>query len=163
MPSFLLCSAWSHTPFEKAAAVKKLARDGFVSKRSITHAILGLFQEAYKPAYHAYSTVVDSFVIVSFFSWETLYSAVLSFTYTLCLCQIMPMFWSRCKVVVIFGVIKPIPSGDSMGGPGWAMALPAFCLAHVWPPSLFLNFPFKFIWLTYTVKTTVDNFRPAIF
>ena len=28
-----------------------------------------------------------------------------------------------------------------------------------WPPSFFLTFPFKFIWLTYTV----DNFRPAIF
>jgi len=29
--------------FEKATAVKKLARDGFASKRSITHVILGLF------------------------------------------------------------------------------------------------------------------------
>jgi len=27
------------------------------------------------------------------------------------------------------------------------------------PPSFFLNFPFKFLWLTYTV----DNFRPAVF
>jgi len=36
-------------------------------QRSITHAILGLFQETYKPACHAYSTIVDSFMIVSFF------------------------------------------------------------------------------------------------
>jgi len=60
--------------------VRKLARDGIVSTRSITLAILGLFQEkiAYKPAFHAYSdildsffyaysAIVDSFVIVSFF------------------------------------------------------------------------------------------------
>jgi len=58
--------------------VSKLARDGVASKRSITHAILGLFWEAYKPAFHiyrvilesffyAYSIIVDIFVIVSFF------------------------------------------------------------------------------------------------
>jgi len=37
--------AWlkSCTVFEKATAVRKLARDGVVSKRSITYAILGLF------------------------------------------------------------------------------------------------------------------------
>jgi len=46
--------------------------------QSLTHAILGLFKEAYKPALHiygailesffyAYSAIVDSFVIVSFF------------------------------------------------------------------------------------------------
>jgi len=29
--------------FEKATTVRKLARDSFASKRSITHAILGLF------------------------------------------------------------------------------------------------------------------------
>jgi len=33
----------SHYVFEKAAVVRKLARDGVASKRSITHAILGLF------------------------------------------------------------------------------------------------------------------------
>jgi len=33
----------SHYVFEKATAVRKLARDGDESKRSITHAILGLF------------------------------------------------------------------------------------------------------------------------
>jgi len=48
--------------------MKKLARDDFASERSITHAILGLFQEAYKPACHAYSAIMDSFVMVSFFS-----------------------------------------------------------------------------------------------
>jgi len=60
--------------------VRKLARDGIASKRSVTPAILGLFQEtmAYKQAFHAhspmldgfvyaYSAIVDSFVIVSFF------------------------------------------------------------------------------------------------
>ena len=51
-------------------SVRKLSRDDFASKRSITHAILGLFQEDYKPACHAYSAIVDSFVIVSFFPWE---------------------------------------------------------------------------------------------
>ena len=45
--------------------------------------------------FHAYSAIIDSFVIVSFFSWETLYSAVLSFTNMLRLCQTVPMFWSR--------------------------------------------------------------------
>jgi len=66
----------SHTVSEKATAVRKLARNGVGSKRSITHAILGLFQEAHKPAFHmyrtilesfvyAYSAIVDSFVIVS--------------------------------------------------------------------------------------------------
>jgi len=60
--------------------MRKLARDGVASKRSITHAILDLFQEAfkYKPAFHiyiatlqsffyAYRAIVDSFVTVSFF------------------------------------------------------------------------------------------------
>jgi len=42
-------------------AVRKLARDGIVSKRSITHAIFGLFQEAYKPAFHVYSAIPERF------------------------------------------------------------------------------------------------------
>jgi len=58
-----------------ATAVRKLARDGAASKRSIIYAILSLFQKtmAYKPALHAcsfsyaYSAIVDSFVKVSFF------------------------------------------------------------------------------------------------
>jgi len=50
-------------------------------------------------------------------------------------------------------------SGDSKGGPGWAMATPDFCLAPCLALSFFFhNFPFKFVWLTYTV----ENFRPAI-
>jgi len=59
---------YSHTLFEKATEVKKLSRDGFALKRSVAHAILGLFQEAYKPVCYGYSVIVDSFVIVSFFS-----------------------------------------------------------------------------------------------
>jgi len=39
---FILCWDESHTVFEKATTVRKLARDGVASKRSITHAILGL-------------------------------------------------------------------------------------------------------------------------
>jgi len=61
---------------------------------------------AHKPTFHAYSTIlyslfyaysaiVDSFVIVSFF-WETLHSAVLSLTNKISLCFFKPMFWSRC-------------------------------------------------------------------
>jgi len=50
-------------------------------------------------------------------------------------------------------------SGDSTWGPGWAMAYPDFWLAPCLAPQFFLNFLFKFVWLTYTV----DNFRPAIF
>jgi len=57
--------------------VRKLAHDGVASKRSITFAMLGLFQEAYKPAFHIYravleslfyvhSATVDSFLIVCF-------------------------------------------------------------------------------------------------
>jgi len=41
--SFILCWDWSHTFLEKATAVRKLARDGVASKRSMTHAMLGLF------------------------------------------------------------------------------------------------------------------------
>jgi len=45
-------------------------------------------------------------------------------------------------------------------GPRWAMAPPDFCLASCLPPpSFFHDFPFKFVWLTYTV----ENFRPVIF
>jgi len=58
--------------------VRKLASDGVTSKRSITHAILALFEETYKPAFkicrsilegffYAYRVIVDSFVTVSFF------------------------------------------------------------------------------------------------
>jgi len=41
--------------------VRKLTR-GIASKRSIAYAIPGLFQErmAYKPAFHAYSAILDS-------------------------------------------------------------------------------------------------------
>jgi len=78
--SFGLCWDWSHTLFEKVTAVRKSAGDGIESKRSITHVILGLFQEMmfFKPIFHAYSVFpdnffyaynvnLDSFVIVSFF------------------------------------------------------------------------------------------------
>ena len=51
---------------------EKLARDSIVSKRSITFAILGLFQKtmAYKPAFHAYSAALGSFLYSQAFSWE---------------------------------------------------------------------------------------------
>jgi len=43
--------------------MRKLARNCIASKRSIILTILDLFQEtiAYKPAFHAYSTILDSF------------------------------------------------------------------------------------------------------
>jgi len=43
--------------------MRKLARNCIASKRSITLAILDLFQEtmACKPAFHAYSAILDSF------------------------------------------------------------------------------------------------------
>jgi len=41
--SFILCWDWSHTVFEKATAVRKLAHGGVMLKRSITQAILCLF------------------------------------------------------------------------------------------------------------------------
>jgi len=59
--SFILRWDLSHTVFEKATSVRKLARDGVASKRSITHAILGLFQEAYKPAFQIYRAILESF------------------------------------------------------------------------------------------------------
>ena len=40
---YILCWDESHTVFEKVTTVRKLARDGVASKRSIIHAILGLF------------------------------------------------------------------------------------------------------------------------
>ena len=51
-----------------------------------------------------------------------------------------------------------LDSGDTTGA--WVgHGPPDFWLAPVWPPQFFLNFLFKFVWLTYTI----DNFRPAIF
>ena len=77
---------------------RKLARDGIASKRSITHAILGLFLETmtYTQAFHvcdavlnsffyAYSATADSLVIVSLFL-RTLNSAVLWLPDKLSLC-----------------------------------------------------------------------------
>jgi len=53
-----------------------------------------------------------------------------------------------------------IPSGDSEGGPGGGYGPPRFLVGPpACPPSFFLNFTFKFAWLTHTA----DNFRPAIF
>jgi len=52
-------------------------------------------------------------------------------------------------------------SGDSKGGPGWAMPFQIFAWTPFGPPSFFLNFPFRFVWLTYAgcpmrfVKTPV--------
>jgi len=37
--SFVLCSDWSHTLFEKATAVRKLAHHGTASKRPDTYAM----------------------------------------------------------------------------------------------------------------------------
>jgi len=67
--------------------VRKLARDDVASKISINHAILGLFQEAYKPAFHihraileslfhAHSAIVDSFVIVYFFLRNNIFRSI---------------------------------------------------------------------------------------
>jgi len=58
--------------------VTKLARDGFASKRSVTHAILGLFLEAYKQAFYAYRAIVDSFVIVSFFLTNIIFHSIIA-------------------------------------------------------------------------------------
>jgi len=57
--SFIFCWDKSNTVFEKATAVSKLARDGVTSKTSFTHAILDLFQEAYKPAIRVYSAILS--------------------------------------------------------------------------------------------------------
>jgi len=40
---FILCWNESHTVLEKVTTVRKLSRDGVASKRSTTHANLGLF------------------------------------------------------------------------------------------------------------------------
>jgi len=40
--SFILCWDKSHTVFEKVTAVRKLARNGVMSKISFTHMILDL-------------------------------------------------------------------------------------------------------------------------
>jgi len=53
-----------------------------------------------------------------------------------------------------FAKAKEVPcgsSGDSKGGPGWAMATPDFCLAPCLALQFFSEFPVKFLWLTYTV------------
>jgi len=55
-----------------------------------------------------YCAIVDSFVIVSFFSWETLHSAILSLTNKLNLCLFKPMFWSRCDKTVHLGLLQLI-------------------------------------------------------
>ena len=43
----------------------------------------------------------------------------------------------------------PETSGDSKGGPEWDMTPRIFAWPPVCPHSFFLNFPFKFVWLTY--------------
>jgi len=91
---FFLWSVYSHTLFEKATAGEDISTR-WLHLKEINHSRDSWLVEAYKPACHAYSAIVDSFVIGSFFSWETLYSAVLSFTNILRLCQIIPMVWSR--------------------------------------------------------------------
>jgi len=67
--SFALCSNWSHTLFEKATAVRTLARDGVTTKGWVTRSILDLIQEAYKSAFHAYSAILDSFFMPIASSW----------------------------------------------------------------------------------------------
>jgi len=72
------------------------SRDSWLVLRSlqpafhICRAILECF-------FYAYSTIVDRFVIASFFLEEHYipHSAVLSLTNMLRLCQIMPMFYAR--------------------------------------------------------------------
>ena len=88
--------------------MKKLARDDFASKRSITHAILGLFQEAYWPAFHASSAIVDSFVIVSFF----LEKHYIQQYYRLLTCYTFVPDYANVlvKVVVTLGVINRAPA-----------------------------------------------------
>ena len=67
-----------------------------------------------------------------------LYSAELSLTNMLRLCQIMPMFWSKCKVVAIFSVINRVPA-----------TIPAhnvFCysaVAHIFTPLVTMAFGSK--------------------
>jgi len=72
---------------------------------------------------------------------------------------------STCKLIISTDMIIEIQitkllaklltesSGDSKGGPGWAMLPQIFG----WPPQFFLNFPFKFFWLTYTVEKTLGQ------
>jgi len=78
--SFVLCSDYSHILCENATAVRKLARNGVASKRSI--AFLTRFIACYKKRrptnrlfmpiaildslFYAYNAIVDCFVIVSF-------------------------------------------------------------------------------------------------
>ena len=75
--------------------------------------------------------------IVSFFLEKHYipHSAVLPVTNMLRLCQIMPMFWSRCRVVAIFGLINRV----SVTTP----ARNVFCcsaVAHILTPSVYLAF-----------------------
>ena len=105
----LLFCAWiSLTHFEKATAVRKLARVGVALKRSITYAIPGLFWEtmAYKRAFHVnsaildslfyfYSAIVNSFVIAIFFLDKHYILQYYRWLTSLSLCLFKPMFWSK--------------------------------------------------------------------
>ena len=71
-----------------------------------------------------------------FFSWETLYSALLSLTYMLSLCQIMPMFWSRWLLFWVWSTVYLLVH----------MHTTFFCysaVAHILTPSVNLAFELK--------------------
>ena len=71
-----------------------------------------------------------------------------------CLKRIPDLVRNR-TVLLRLGSDNSCPVEILRGRSGWAMPPQIF----VRPPQFFCNFPFKFIWMTYTV----DNFRPAIF
>jgi len=79
---------------------------------SVTKTAFHIYRAILESFFYVHSATVDSFVIVSFFLEKHYipHSAVLSLTNMLRLCQIMPMFWSRCKVVVILVVINCVPA-----------------------------------------------------
>jgi len=75
--------------------------------------------------------------IVSFFLEKCCipHSAVLPLTNMIHLCQIMPMFWSRCRAVATFGLINRVSATTP--------AHNVFCcsaVAHILTPSVYLAF-----------------------
>jgi len=59
------------------------------------------------------------------------------------------MIFRKAQRAACNGSKRSMRSGNFKGGPGWAM-VPIFLLCPLFGPlSFFLNFPFKFVWLTY--------------
>jgi len=113
--------------------------------------------------FYAYSTIVDSFVIVYFFleihyvpqhyRWLTCYVCA-----SLCQCFGQGGCYFRCDKSCTCNYTCT-QSVAVLIGSGWAMTPQIFGWPLLGSPSFLLKFTFTFVWLT----SAADNFQPAKF